>query len=143
MAIHGKDNQPGVLSLAASAASVEEQANSALWDGKFPYGSTPVVVEKRIWRAQVQSQYVEPEIELDPSEDLDFLYEHAGKTLLKKRTALPPWDDIIRFDPQGHQECFNKIIQWRDCPQEHRPVIEVLITTYWDIFDPSGTLRPI
>ena len=94
LAIHG-DNQAGMLTLAASAASVEEQANSALRDGKFLDGSTPVVVEKRIWRAQVQSQYVEPEIELDPSDDMDFLFEHAGKTLLKKRTPLPPRDDII------------------------------------------------
>ena len=41
------------LTLAASSASVEEQANSALKDGKFPDGSKPIAVERRIWRAQV------------------------------------------------------------------------------------------
>ena len=56
--------------MAASAASIEEQANSALKDGKFPDGSTPIKVERRIWRAQVKSQYIEPEMELDPSKSL-------------------------------------------------------------------------
>ena len=78
MAISGEHNMGELLTLAASSASVEEQASSALKDGKFPDGTTPVVVERRIWRAQVKSQYVEPELELDPSEGLEFLYENAG-----------------------------------------------------------------
>ena len=143
MAFHGEVYKDRLLTLAASSASVEEQANSALRDGKFPDGSTPVIVEKRIWRAQVKSQYVEPEIELDPSEDLDFLYVSSGKTMLKKKTKLPPREDIIVFDPKRHLQCFNKIIQWRDCPNEHRPVIEAIIHEYWDVFDPEGALRTI
>ena len=81
MCIYGGDNDGVLLTLAASSASIEEQANSALKDGKFPDGSTPVTVEKRIWRAKVKSQYVEPEIELDPSEELDFIFEKSGKTV--------------------------------------------------------------
>ena len=43
------------LTLAATSASEEEMANSALRDGKFPDGSSPVAVERRIWRAKVKS----------------------------------------------------------------------------------------
>ncbi len=78
LALNGEDSDGKLWSLAAASASVEEQARSALKDGKFPDRSAPVVVEKRIWRAQVKSQYVEPEVELDPSDELDFIYEKAG-----------------------------------------------------------------
>jgi hypothetical protein len=67
----------------------------------------------------------------------------VGKTVLKHKKPLPPREDIIVFDPKRHQPCLDKIIQWRDCPQEHRPVIEAIIKEYWDVFDPEGTLRPI
>ena len=65
--------------MAALSASVEEQANWALKDGKFPDGTTPIKVERRIWRAQVKSQYVEPEVEIDPSKSLDFYMKMWGK----------------------------------------------------------------
>jgi hypothetical protein len=143
MAMNGDHNTGELLTLAASSASIEEQATLALKDGKFPDGTTPVVVERRISRAQVKSQYVEPELELDPSEGLDFLYGNAGKTVLKHKKPLPPREDIIMFDPKKHQPCFDTMIQWRDCPQEHRPVIEAIIKEYCDVFDPEGTLRPI
>ena len=71
-----------LMTFAASAASIEEQANSALRDGKFPDGTKPVEVERRIWRAKVKSKYIESETDFDPSEDLDYLYANAGKTLL-------------------------------------------------------------
>ena len=119
IAIQGDKLNKEYLSLAASSASVEEQANSALKDGRFPDGTTPVKVERRIWRAQVKSQYVEPEFEIDPSSSLDFLYENLGKTVLKNRDPLPPRDDIIVFSEDQHMECFKKMIQWRDCPLEH------------------------
>ena len=86
MAISGGRLGKEYLSLAASSASVEEQAKSALKDGKFPDGSTPVKVERRIWRAQVKSRYIEPETEINPTESLDFLFEKAGKTVLNTRT---------------------------------------------------------
>ena len=143
MAILGDRFTAEYISLAASSASAEEQANSNLMNGKFPDGSTPIKVERRIWRAQVKSQYVEPEIELDPSESLDFLYENVGKTVLKNKKTLPPRDDIIVFSRERHQQCFEDLIQWRDCPLEHRPVIDAIIHEFWDVFDPSGTLRTI
>ena len=46
MAIQGDHLDRELLSLAASAASLEEQAKSALKDGKFPDGTTPIQVEK-------------------------------------------------------------------------------------------------
>jgi hypothetical protein len=70
------------MTFAASAASIEEQNHSALRDGKFPDGSKPVEVKRRIWRAKVKSKYIESETDFDPSEDLDYLYENAGKMLL-------------------------------------------------------------
>ena len=94
------------LSLAASSASVEEQANSALKDGKFPDGSTPIKVEKRIWRAQVKSEYVEPEVDIDPSESLDYLFENARETMLKTTKDVPVRDDIIIFSAERHQQGF-------------------------------------
>ena len=63
--------------------------------------------------------------------------------MLKHKNILPPRDDIITFSGKEHQRCFDDLIQWRDCPLEHRPVIEALIHEYWDIFDPSGALRTI
>ena len=143
IAIQGERVGREYLSLAASSASVEEQANSALKDGKFPDGSTPIKVERRIWRAQVKSEYVEPEVKIDPSESLDFLFEHAGKTVLKTTKKLPERDDIIVFSKERHQQCFEKVIQWRDCPLEHRPVIDAMIHEYWNVFDPAGALRTI
>jgi hypothetical protein len=141
--LNGENCDVGLMTLAATSASEEEQARSKLRDGKFPDGTKPVVVEKRVWRPQVKSQYVEPETDIDPSESLDFLYKNAGKTVLKKRCELPPRDDIIKFSPEKHKQQFDDLIQWRDCPLEHRPVIEAIIRNAWDVFDPEGTLRPI
>ena len=104
MAFYGNNDDKGILTLAASSASVEEQASSALKDGKFPDGSKPVVVERRIWRAQVKSQYVEPEIKLDPSDELDFLYEQAGKTVLKQQKPLPPRDCLLYTSPSPRDQ---------------------------------------
>ena len=143
MAIQGDHLEREYISLAASSASIEEQAKSALKDGKFPDGSKPIQVERRIWRAQVKSQYVEPEVELDPSESLDFIFENAGKTVVKNKKTLPPRDDIIVFSRERHQRCFDNLIQWRDCPLEHRPVIEAMIHEFWDVYDPAGALRTI
>ena len=97
MALQGDHLDREYISLAASSASKEEQAKSALKDGKFPDGSTPVKVERRIWRAQVKSVYIEPDLRLDPSESLDFLYENGGKTVLKSKKILTPRDDVIVF----------------------------------------------
>jgi hypothetical protein len=143
MAIQGDHLDREYISLAASTASEEEQAKSALKDGQFPDGSKPVKVERRIWRAQVKSQYVEPEWELDPSDSLDYLYKNGGKTVLKSKIILPPRDDIIIFSRERHQQCFDNLIQWRSCPLEHRPVIDAIIHEFWDVFDPEGALRTI
>ena len=91
----------------------------------------------------MKSKYIEPETEIDPSESLDFLFENAGKTVLKHKTTLPPRDDIISFSREKHQECLQDLIQWGDCPLEHRPVVEAIIKEYWDVFDPQGALRTV
>ena len=140
MATKQNNDTARFLTLAASSASVEEQACSALKDGKFPDGSKPIEVERRIWRAQVKSQYIEPETEIDPSERLDFIFENAGRTVLQHKQPLPPREDIISFSDEKHQELYKNSIQWSDCPVEHRPIIESIIKEYWDVFDSSGAL---
>ena len=67
MALQGDHLDREYISLAASSASEEEQAKSALKDG-----NTPVKVEWHIWRAQVKSVYIEPDLQLEPSKSLDF-----------------------------------------------------------------------
>jgi hypothetical protein len=116
---------------------------ASLKDGKFADGSAPVTVERRIWRAKVQSEFIEPEIELDPSEHLDFLFEQAGRTVLRSSAPLPPRDDIILWSDKEHREQFERNIQWKDCPTPHKPVIEHIIKAFWDVFDQDGALRPI
>ena len=105
MAIKGNKISREYISLAAAAASIEEQAKSALKDGKFPDGSTPISVERRIWRSQVKSKCIEPETDIDPSESLDYLFEHVGKRVLKHKSILSPRDDIITFLREKHQDC--------------------------------------
>jgi hypothetical protein len=115
------------MTFAASAASIEEQANSALRDGTFPDGTKPVEVERKIWRAKGKLKHIESETDFDPSEDLDYLYENAGKTLLRRKSNLPPRDDIILFSAEKHRQAFTKSIQWRDCPLKYRTVGMYLI----------------
>ena len=91
----------------------------------------------------MKSRYIEPETDIDPSESLDYLYKNAGKTVLKPKEPLPPRDDIIVFSEEKHRGTLQNLIQWRDCPLEHRSVIEAIIIAYWDAFDPSGALRPV
>jgi len=129
---------------AASSATKDELAKSGIQaDGRFKDGSKPVEVPRRGWRPGEKSIYVEPEVEIDPSEDLDFLFEPLGKTVLKQKSELPPRDDVIMYEEAKHAEVFNKRIQWEDCPNEHRPVIEHIVKQYWDVFDPEGALRHI
>ena len=46
--------------LAATDATEEELAKAK--DGVFPDGTRAVEVEKRKWRAQVKSEYIEPQL---------------------------------------------------------------------------------
>jgi hypothetical protein len=118
------------LTLAASSATAEEEALAA--KGKFEDGTTPIQMERRVWRAQVKSQYVEPESDIDPTDQLDYVYVNAGKTVLRNKNKLPDRDDIIEWNQAVHQEQFDTNIQWRDCPKEHAPVIEWLLKRYWE-----------
>ena len=63
--------------------------------------------------------------------------------MLKNKNILPPRDDIIKFSRERHQPCFEDLIQWQDCPLEHRSVISAIIYEHWDVFDPTGALRTI
>jgi hypothetical protein len=101
------------------------------------------MVPKRIWSPQVKSIYEEPEDIIDQSENLDFLFGEAGKTVLKHKHSLPPRDDITRWNKDKHEEVFNKNINWSDCPDEHKPVITAILQEYWDVMDPEGALNHV
>jgi hypothetical protein len=126
---------------AASSATKAEEKIAKL--GKHPDGSVPVKVPKRIWRPQVQSRYEEPEDLPDTSADLDWLFHDYGKTVLQDKSALPPRDDVIEYDPAKHQKELETNIQWRDCPEEHKAEIREVIKQQWDVFCQEGMQRPI
>lgn len=100
-------------------------------------------MEKRIWRAKMPNRYIDPEPALDPSEDLQWLFEEHGNAATTTTTELPPRDDLITFDPAQHTSEWNKNIQWRDCPEEWKPTITAMIQEYWDCFSQAGMHRHI
>jgi hypothetical protein len=75
--------------------------------------------------------------------DLDWLFREEGKVVVKNKRNLPPRNDIISYDPNKHQTILEDKMQWRDCPDEWKPVIRALLEEFWDCFDPSGMKRPI
>ena len=79
IAIQGDKLNKEYLSLAASSASVEEQANSALKDGKFPDGTTPIKVERRISRAQVNLNMLSLRLRLTLQNRWTFYMKMWGK----------------------------------------------------------------
>ena len=114
----------------------------AQW-GRHPDGSTKVDVPKRVWRPQMKSTYVEPAFEHDPSSSLDWIFEGRGKALSKEKTELTPRNDLISFDPTKHSKEIKAELQFRDCPPQWQPVIEVIVRMFWDVFSPEGLQNPI
>jgi hypothetical protein len=43
---------------------------------------------------------------------------------------------VIEWNEAKHRKQFADNIQWRDCPEEHRPAIEGILKEYWDVFCP-------
>ena len=128
--------------MAASSATAEEEAQARALQESDKKAKT-VEVERKIWRPQVTSQYKEPDCIPDPLSDLEILYKEYGKPLWVTKTDLPDRDDIILFDPVRHQGEFERNIQWRSCPQEHKQVIEDMIKKYWDVFAKEGGRKNI
>jgi hypothetical protein len=120
------------VTFAASSATEEEEKIARL--GKHTDGSKPIKVQKRIWRPQVRSEYHDEETEIDPSENLDWLFKDNGKTMMRTTNTLTPRDDIVTFDTTKHSREFETNIQWRDCPAQHQNVISEIIREYWDVF---------
>ncbi len=63
--------------------------------------------------------------------------------MLKPTTRLPPRTDEIKYAPAKHAKEFDTGIQWRDCPPQHRPIIEAIIKEYWDVYSKAGMKNPI
>ena len=133
---------PTTNALAASAATKEEveraQQRRAAGDT-----SNPVETSKRIWRPQVTSEYKEPDCIPDPLGDMEILYKDYGKPLWINKTVLPPRDDVIQYCPTKHNPELARNLQWRDCPDEHKPTMEQLIKQFWDVFAEEGVRNHI
>ena len=80
--------------LAASTASEEEEQKAKELQAA---GLRPVVLEKRPYRPQVQSRYIEPDFIPDTTSNLDVLFRESGNVLYAQKPELPPRDDIIVF----------------------------------------------
>jgi hypothetical protein len=101
--------------LAATSATEEEQRR-ANEEGQTD-GSQPITMEKRAWRPTVSNVYLDPEIEIDTMEDLDWLFKDEGKAIIKNKRKLPPRDDIIEYDTTKHETTLQDKMQWPDCPE--------------------------
>ena len=97
----------------------------------------------KIYRPQLPSTYVELDLAPDVLDGMELLYKDHGKSFRKKKTPLPPRDDVIIFDPKLHQETLEHNLKWGDCPQLYRPKILALIRKYWDVFTPEGLWQHI
>jgi hypothetical protein len=126
--------------MAATSATEAEQQTAKQGQAD---GSTPVTMEKRTWRPKVENVYLDPEVEIDHMESLDWLFKEEGKVIIKNKRNLPPRDDIIQYNPELHSKTLDNKIQWRDCPEQWRPVIRAIIEEYYDCFEPKGMKRPI
>jgi hypothetical protein len=78
-----EERQNKYYGFAASAATAEELklAKTEIQ----PDGTKAVVCSKRVWRPQVKYEYQEIPKELDPCDDLDWLFEKHGKCMAKKK----------------------------------------------------------
>ena len=137
VASHSQDG----MAFAASSATEEEQKLAKL--GRQPDGSTAVKVAKRPWRPKVKFTYEEPEEELDTSDDIDWMHEECGHALTTKTTKLPPRNDLILYNDQQDNKELQESVQWRDCPQWIKPIMEDIIKMFWDSFAKEGMKRPI
>ena len=90
----------------AATSQTEEEVKIA--EKGHADGSKPGQVPKRVWRPKMRSEYVEPEDTLDTSEDLDWLFEEGGRSIVKKKKELPPRDDIIKYEGDKHGEELRK-----------------------------------
>ena len=99
----------------------------------------------KIYRPQLPSTYIEPDLAPDVLDGMELLYKDHGASLRKRKAPLSPRDpnDIIHFDPKLHQEELDTNLKWGDCPIEHRPAILALIKEYWDVFCQDGLRKPI
>jgi hypothetical protein len=126
-----------------AASSATEAEETIAKKGCHPDGSTPVKVQKRVWRPKMQTVYEEPEDELDTSGDLDWLFKDNGKAIIQDKTALPPRTDLTHYRQTKHKKELEGSVQWRDCPDEHKGTIRSIIEAFWDVFNPDGMQRPV
>jgi hypothetical protein len=93
-----------------------------------------VNIPKRVWRPKVKFQYEEPKDLLDMSDGLDWMFEDKGHIIVEPKQTLPPYTDLIKYDPKAHKTELDKNIQWRDCPAWCQPVVREIIEEYFGEF---------
>src|SRR5210317_831761 len=134
------DTHPSTF--AASSATKEEEEIAA--KGILPDGTKPVAVPKRMWRAKAKNVYEEPETTLN--DDLDWMFEKYGKVMIREKAAVPPQRDdadVIDWHESIYEEELKQNLQWRDCPEDWRPIFEAVVKEFWDVFAKEGMMKPI
>src|SRR5210317_1141195 len=127
---------------AASSATKAEEEIAA--KGVLPDGTKPVSVPKRVWRPKAKNVYEEPETTLN--DNLEWMFEDMGKVMIKEKAAVPSQRDdadVIHWHKSIYEEELQKNLQWRDCPEEWRPIFEAVVKEFWDVFAKEGMMKPI
>ena len=73
----------------------------------------------KIYRPQLPSTYVEPDLAPDVLDGMELLYKDHGASLQKRKQPLSPQDpsNIIYVDPKIHQQELDNNLNWGDCQQ--------------------------
>jgi hypothetical protein len=126
---------------AASSANAEERARAG---NKHEDGSTPIEPEKRAWRPQMKSEYVDKDRTEEELEHLDLLFKDYGTAAMQERNKLTPReeDDIIHFEEKYITE-FESNVNWENCPEENQAEVTTIIKQYWDVFVEEGIKKPV
>ena len=138
-----RENHPNSLRGFAASTATEEEERKAKESQQS--GQKPVAIAKRVWQPQMKNTCVEPDDNLipDSAEGLDALFSEHGHAMWKAREEMPERQDMIKCDPATDEAELEGDVQWRDCPEQHRPKVLQAIIDYWDVFAKKGMKRPI
>mmetsp|Transcript_357 Transcript_357/g.524 ORF Transcript_357/g.524 Transcript_357/m.524 type:complete len:620 (-) Transcript_357:114-1973(-) len=61
----------------------------------------------------------------------------------KQKAPVPERSDIIKWNEEIHAKELETQVQFRDCPNEWKPIFTAIIKEYWDVFAKEGMQKPI
>lgn len=65
------DDPPTTYAASSATQAEQEKAKRLRETGTHPDGTKPVIVPKRIWRPKVQSDYLDPAMDIDEGDDME------------------------------------------------------------------------